>query len=275
MNYSSRFWLFAPLVALLALAAWACWYWSVVAGALEKKLDALNGHEAAPGMTVSFADKTISGFPFNIDLVFDRLVVEGKGAHGPFRWTSDKFALHRLTYGPAQDIYEAAGNQTLAWTDGGGAQHQVKFLPGTLHASAGMDGKGLVRFDLEIVAAGGSDKDGVPFTAAHAQFHVRRSPNADALDLQISGDDIHAGSLGPFGGAIKSLSLYVSVTPGSPFAQFLAGKQSWDAASDAWRERGGRVAVGPVTVSSERLTLNANAVPADTAGLRTVLDALY
>ncbi|HWC63585.1 MAG TPA: hypothetical protein VG501_08175, partial [Rhizomicrobium sp.] len=199
----------------------------------------------------------------------------GRGAHGPLLWTAEKFALHRLTYGPAQDIYEAAGNQTLAWTDGGGERHQVKFLPGTMRASAAMDGKGLARFDLEMVAAGGNDREGAPFTAAHAQFHIRRNPTSDALDLQISGDDIHAARMGPFGNAIKTLSLYVSVTPGSAFAPFLAGKQSWDAASDAWRERGGRVAVGPVTVSSERLTLNANAVPADTAGLRTVLDALY
>jgi hypothetical protein len=275
VNYSSRFWLFAPLAALLALAALACAHWWVVTGALDKKLDALNGHDAAPGIRVSYVQKTISGFPFNIDIVFDGLKVEGEGAHGPFRWTSEKFALHRLTYGPAQDIYEAAGNQALDWTDGGGGRHQVKFLPGTLRASASMDGKGLERFDLEMVAAGGDDKDGASFTAAHAQFHFRRNPSTDALDLQISGDDIHAGQLGPFGNAIKNVSLYVTVTPGSAFAPLLAGKQGWGAASDAWRQGGGRVMVGPVAVSSARLNLSANAIPGGADGLRTVLDMLY
>src|SRR5471032_112317 len=120
MKYSSRFWLFAPLVLFFALAAWAIAHWWVLASALDRKLTALNGHEAAPGITLSYASKTISGFPFNIDVVFTDFVAEGQGAHGPFRWTSDKVALHRLTFGRIQDLYEAAGNQTLSWTDARG-----------------------------------------------------------------------------------------------------------------------------------------------------------
>jgi hypothetical protein len=276
VNYSSRFWLFAPLAMLLALALWAAVHWWVVAAALDQTLNARNGREAAPGIRVSYAKKTISGFPFNIDVVFDGLTLEGEGAHGPFRWSTDQFALHRLTYGPAQDIYEAAGNQSLSWTDGGGQHHAIKFLPGSLRASAGMDGKGLARFDLDMVAAGGSAGDGVSFTAAHAQLHFRRDPGADAIDLQVSGDGIDTnGTLGPFGHAIKALKLYLTLTDGSAFAPLLAGKESWGTASDAWQQHGGRVSVGPVAVSSERLSLDASAVPADTAGLRTVLDALY
>jgi hypothetical protein len=276
MNYSSRFWLFAPLAMLLALTVWAGVYWSVATGALDEKLDALNGQEAAPGIRVSYAGKTISGFPFNIDVVFNGFSVEGTGAHGPFHWTTEHFALHRLTYGPAQDIYEAAGSQTLRWTDGGGGAHAVKFLPGSLRASSSVDGKGLARFDLELVAAGGSDTDGKPFTAAHAQLHFRRDPKEDAIDLQASGDDITVqGELKPFGGHIKSLSLYLTLSEGSAFAPLLAGKGSWDKASEDWRARGGRVKIGPLAVSSEKLSLTANAVPGDTAGLRTVLDSLY
>src|SRR5579862_4312939 len=119
----------------LALAAWAMSYWWVVAGALDKKLTALNGHEAFPGVTMSYATKTISGFPFNIDVVFTGLKFSGAGAHGPISWSSENFALHRLTYGRAQDIYEAAGNQILIWTDASGKIHAFHFLPGALHAS--------------------------------------------------------------------------------------------------------------------------------------------
>jgi hypothetical protein len=276
MNYSSRFWLFAPLVMLLALALWVGMQWWSVARALDKSLDALNGHEAAPGITVSFAKKTISGFPFNIDIVFEDLKVEGQGAHGPFQWTTEHFALHRLTYGPAQNIYEAAGNQSLSWSDGGGARHAVKFLPGSLRASSATDSKGLARFDLEMVAAGGSDSDSQPFTAAHSQLHFRRDPNSDALDLQLSGDDITVnGDIKPFGGHVKSLSLYLTLTQGSAFVPLLAGKANWAKTSDDWRARGGRVSIGPVNISSEKLSLTANTVPGDTAGLRTVLDSLY
>ena len=34
---------------LLALAGWAGWHWWSVATALDRKLDAMKGHEAVPG----------------------------------------------------------------------------------------------------------------------------------------------------------------------------------------------------------------------------------
>lgn len=276
MNYSSRFWLFAPLVMFLALAGWAMAHWWTVAGALEKKLNALNGHEAAPGITVSYTGKTISGFPFNIDVVFTGFAVEGQGAHGPFRWSTENFALHGLTYGPAQYIYEAAGNQSLSWTDGQGGRHALKFLPGSLRASTVSDGRGLARFDLDIVAAGGSDTNGVGFTAAHTQFHLRRDPKSDALDLQASGEDIKGGDIaGLFGDRIKSLSIYATLTEGKSFALLLAGRQTWAEAATDWRAKSGQAALGPVVISSSRLNLKANAVSGDGAGLADLFNPLY
>ena len=125
VRFSSKFWLFAPLVLFFALAGTAMAHWWIVAGALDRKLTAMNGHEAIPGITLSYTGKTISGFPFNIDVLFTGFVAEGQGAHGPLRWSSEKFALHRLTYGRPQDIYEAAGEQSLSWTDGHGKNHAL------------------------------------------------------------------------------------------------------------------------------------------------------
>jgi len=277
VNYSSRFWLFAPLALLLALAIWAMGYWWIVSGAAEKKLTAMNGHEALPGITVSYASKSISGFPFNLDIVFTGFVVEGQGAHGPFRWSSEKFALHRLTYGPVQDFYEAAGNQTLTWTDGAGKTHALKFLPGALRASIVGDRQGLARFDLVLVAAGGSDSDGSPFTMNGAQLHLRRDPKADALDLMVKADDVTAKQdiARLFGTHIKSLTLYATLTQGSAFAPLLAGRQSWAEASAAWRAKGGGVTIGPVAIASSGVNLSANAFADSGDDLRGLLDPLY
>jgi hypothetical protein len=277
LSFSSRFWLFAPLLVFFALAGWAMAHWWVVAGVLDRKLNALNGHEALPGITVSYASKTISGFPFNIDVVFTGLTVEGQGAHGPFRWSTEKFALHRLTYGRAKDIYEAAGNQSLSWTDGGGRNHLLNFLPGSLRASAVMDGRGLLQFDLDVAAAAGRDSDGAQFTAARAQLHLRRDPKANALDLMISGDDIKpTGNIARlFGGHINSLRLYATLTQGQGFAPLLAGETSWAAASAGWRAKGGQVAIGPVAITSSGLNLTANAFSDSGNDLRGLLDPLY
>jgi hypothetical protein len=277
VSYSSRFWLFAPLALLFALAGWAMAHWWTVAGAVESKLNALNGHEAAPGITISYAGKTISGFPFNLDVVFTGFTVEGQGAHGPFRWTSEKFALHRLTYGPAQDIYEAAGNQSLNWTDGGGKGHSLKFLPGSLRASTVGDEHGLSRFDLDMVAAGGNDTGGVPFTAARIQLHLRRDPKADALDLMVKADDVKSADpiIKLLGNRIKSLTVYATLTQGTAFAPLLAGKSAWADAAAAWRTKGGQAAIGPVAITSAGLNLTANAFNDGSAGLSTLFDPLY
>lgn len=238
MSYSSRFWLYAPLAMFLVLAGGAMAYWWMVAGALDKKLDGLNGHAALPGITISYAAKTISGFPFNIDIVFTGFKIAGAGAHGPFAWSTEKFALHRLTYGRAQDIYEAAGRQALSWTDGAGHSRHIDFLPGALRASAITDDKGLARFDLDIADASGQD-GGEAFAVVRAQFHMRRDPARDGLDVMVGMDDAKQGEV-----HIRSLSDYRTLIPGKPFAALLAGHQSWPGAAAAWRETGGTAQQG-------------------------------
>jgi hypothetical protein len=276
LSYSSRFWLFAPLAIFFAIAAWAMVYWWVQAEALDKKLNAMNGHEAIPGVTVSYATKTISGFPFNFDVLFTSFAIEGEGAHGPFRWTTEKFAVHRLSYGRPQDVYEAAGNQTLSWTDGGGKNHVLKFLPGLLHASAVMDGTRLLRFDLETVAAAGKDGTDTAFSVAHAELHLRHDPKADALDLAASGEDFKSGGdIGLFGNHIKSLKLYATLTQGEAFAPLLEGRSAWAAASTDWRAKGGQVSIGPVAIVADKLNLTANAFADSGNDLRGMLDPLY
>src|SRR5215472_12801685 len=86
MNYSSRFFLYAPLALFLLLAAGASAVWWREASALSARLDALNGHEAMPGVTLRFASKTVGGFPFNIDVVFKDFRVEIRTPHGPSIW---------------------------------------------------------------------------------------------------------------------------------------------------------------------------------------------
>ena len=259
------------------MGAFAAAYWYIVAGALENKLNALNGHAAAPGIVISYDSKTVSGFPFNIDVVFNGFMVRGRGAHGPFAWTSEKFALHGLTYGPAQDIFEAAGNQTLSWSDGSGAAHTIKFLPATLHASSVADGKGLSRFDLELVGAGGTDTDGKPFTVNGAQLHLRRDPKRDALDLAVRADEVTAEEdiARLFGTHIKSLSIFATLLPGAAWAALLEGKESWGKAAADWRQQGGHVELGPVSINSSGVNLSEPAFADSSNDLRGLLSPFY
>ena len=144
-KYSSRFWLYAPTGLFVLLAAAVMIHWWTLAGALEKKLAALKGREAVPGITLNWDKAEVGGFPFRLDANFQNFRIAGAGAHGPFSWRSEKFAMHGLTYGRSQDVYEAAGKQQTSWTDADGGSHSIAFQSGSMRGSSILDAHGLRR----------------------------------------------------------------------------------------------------------------------------------
>ena len=52
MNYSSRFWLYAPITTFLLIACAVMAYWWVAADTFEQKLAALKAKEAIPGISL-------------------------------------------------------------------------------------------------------------------------------------------------------------------------------------------------------------------------------
>jgi hypothetical protein len=225
MSYSSRFWLYAPLCLLLALGGWVSWHWWTVAAAFDRKLDSLKGREAMPGIVIGWQSKTLSGFPFRLDAVFTGLSVKGAGGHGPFEWHSEKFALHALTYEAAKSVFEAAGEQKLAWTGADGAAHSIAFLPGSLHASSVVGHSGLALFDLDMADAAGKD-----VAAARFQFHMRRDPDGRDLDLMLEADGVRGGN---------DVKVYVTLSDAAAFLPLLRGEAPWQETAHNWRAQGG------------------------------------
>lgn len=232
MNYSSRFWLYAPFCTFLTLAAVAMVHWWIAAGAFEKKLTALKGHQAVPGMTLDWDAVTVGGFPFRIDADFADFRIAGAGAHGPFQWHAEKFALHSLTYGRAKTVYEAAGQQQFSWTDGAGARHSVRFLPGALRASCIVDDKGLSRADLEIVGMAAKD-----FAIGRFQLHMRRDPDGAGLDLMLKAEGAGTRNL---------VQVYATLSHASSLTSLLKGEASWPDADANWKAQGGRANLSQV-----------------------------
>jgi hypothetical protein len=229
LSYSSRFWLYAPITAFLAVAAVVMVHWWIAAGAFEKKIAGLKGHEAVPGVILDWSDVAIGGFPFRMEATFTNFYAHGAGARGPFFWRSPKFALHALTYGRATTVYEAAGPQHLEWVAGDGKQHVADFLPGTMRGSSVIAKGGLARFDLDIVDAAGTG-----FTAQRLQFHMRRDPDGKDLDLMVKGD-----ALAGFG--VPAVQAYVTLSQGDVLKPLLQGVAYWPDAVRAWHGHGGDV----------------------------------
>lgn len=263
MRYSSRFFLYAPIALFLALATFTMVHWWNVAGALDKKLAATKGREAVPGVTLDWSKVTVSGFPFRLDTTFDGLVVKGAGAHGPFTWTAEHFAVHALTYGAQKDVFEAAGNQHLAWTDAAGDAHVLDFIPGSLRASAVRDARGLARFDVDIIELAGK-----PISIGRAQFHMRRDPDGKSIDLVADG--VVVKGFGPLGSA-RAFRVYQTVSQGAAFADLLAGKKEAPEAHALWLLAGGKVSITQSELNGAKNALT----PEQSAAALALLNPLY
>ncbi len=283
MKYSSRFFLYAPLALFLALAVGAGVMWWRAADALSARLDALNGREAMPGVTLHFASKSIGGFPFNLDAVFQDFSVTVATPHGPSAWHAEKFALHALTYGREQMIFEAAGHQSLTWTDLKGGKHALPFDTGELHASTIEGEHGLSRFDLDCIGFGSP-----ALTAARGQIHARVAPGEKAVDLFVTADSAH---LSPplaslFGADVTRLRINASAVPASAVGGLRNGRTDWVSAVETWRKAGGALRVDDLEVAWTGLSAMGKGVVAldaahavqgaldfKVAGMQTLLDA--
>ena len=228
-KYSSRFWLYAPAALFALLAAAVMIHWWMLAGPFEKKLAALKGHEAIPGITLNWDKLEVGGFPFRLDANFQNFRVAGAGAHGPFSWRSEKFAMHGLTYGRSQDVYEAAGRQQISWTDSGGEARAASFQAGSMRGSSIIGRQGLTRFDLDIAELGGPD-----FTLIRFQFHMRQGPDGNSLNLMVSTDRLPVGSK-----KLEHRQLYLTLEKTESLLPLLRGEKSWPDAVQRWRGDGG------------------------------------
>jgi hypothetical protein len=211
----------------------------------------LNGHEAMPGLTLRFASKAVGGFPFNLDVVFKDFRVEVQTPHGPSSWQAENFALHGLTYGREQMIFEAAGQQMLRWTDLQGHGHAMPFQAGELHASAIAGEHGLARFDLDCIGFGSP-----ALTAARVQLHARIAQSATAIDIAAAADAVH---LAPrlaslFGANVTQARINASVTPSRAFDSLRAGHGDWTGALEAWRRANGVVSVSDFEISWDKIS---------------------
>jgi hypothetical protein len=245
MRYSSRFFLYAPVPMFVSLAAAVMVYWWIAAAALDKQLDAANGREAIPGVKISFSSKKIAGFPFRLDTLLENLRIEVATTQGPLVWRTEHFASHALNYGRDQAIYEAAGRQEISWRDDDGKLHDFSFVPGWLRASSiTADGK-LARFDLDIVEIASPD-----LGAGRIQFHLRRDPASDALDIAMSGDTIKLATelQAGFGDTLSHVLLVGKLTSGQSFAPLLSGSADWRRATEDWRALGGTFSIDQLDI---------------------------
>jgi len=255
MRFSHRGFLYGPFLFVVFVALAVCVYWWLTANAVTAYLDASNGHDIAPGVTLRFADKHIAGFPFRVDAVLDNAEIDVTTSQGPASWKAEHFAVHALTYGPSQAVYEAAGSQTLRWTGLDGQNHVWTFVPALLRASSYTQGSALARFDLVAEAVRSSELNADQF-----QFHIRRNPQHDRFDIIVNAYGLHLSPLlqAGFGDTITKLSLDASAAPATPLGGLMGGKADWRASLEGWRAHGGLFTLNALEVDWNDLKAQAS-----------------
>ena len=239
MNFITRFFIYAPFVLFVVLAAGVSFFWFAEARALSGHLDRLNGRPAMPGVTLRFSSKKIEGFPFRLDAIFRHFDIEVATSHGPSHWQSEDFAFHRLTYDAGKTLFEAAGRQSLSWTDEMGVSHSTSFSAGSLHASSHESDGRLQRFDLV-----GAAIEAPTLSAALVSFHERRSRN-NAIELFLETYGVRGRSLSrvPLGGEIEHFRASGRAVPELALAALEEGRDDWPHALRVAENAAGKLAI--------------------------------
>lgn len=198
MSYSNRIYMYGPVGLLLLIAILYSVFWRVEADTMSARLDRANGGEIAPGITFSFAQKTVGGYPFRLDVLLTGVRLGYRNGSTEINWRTDRFALHRMSYGRNQFIFESDGTQTISWaTQPDATPVTIQLSPETARASAILNQGRLLRFDLDLWRPQGTETGPslmpAVFAADRAQFHALAHRN-NTLDVAIQVDNGRTGS---------------------------------------------------------------------------------
>jgi hypothetical protein len=274
MSYSNRIFFYGPVGLLVLIVVLYSVFWRVTADTLAARLDRSNGGEIIPGVMFAFAEKSVGGFPFRLDVVLDGVTFAHQGPDGETAWRAEKLAIHAQSYDSEHFIFEAAGMQSFALPGLPGGPPRVTLLtPGIARASAILREGRIARFDLDVWEPQGKDatlnaEPNRTLSAARAQFHLLGRPD-DTIDIamKIEGAHIGEGFIPATGSEMQVplIDLRAKLTQSRALDTLKAGFEDVVKAADDWRRSNGVLNVSD-------LSLNWAAVRANLKG-NLMLDA--
>ena len=180
----SRLGLFLPYILLLAIAVlWSAgWFW--IRGKAASEMDAWLAREAASGRNWTCADRSITGFPFRLELRCSSLRFarsDGSFSLGPVTVVAQIYQPRHVVLQAAGPFHAEQGDLVgdVTWTS----------LEGSFHGAS----DGFVRASLVVDApkghVEGAEPGPVDFSAKHLELHARPSPgrfeSEGAVDLSL------------------------------------------------------------------------------------------
>jgi hypothetical protein len=252
MSYSSRLYMYGPVGLLLLIVVLYAVFWRVQSDTLAARLERANGGEILPGVSFSFAQKLVGGFPFRLDVVLTDVAFTYRNGGTEADWRIDRLALHRLSYGRNQFIFEADGKESLAWkSSADAAPETVSLTPQVARASAILADDRLIRFDADVWDPRGTATDprhvSSAFSAARAQFHALARRN-NTVDVMMQIENGQSGANGAQA-AVPQIDCRAEIDHAEMLTGLERGNEAPATALQKWRDN-----LGVINVSS--LSLN-------------------
>jgi hypothetical protein len=257
MSYSNRIFFYGPVGLLLLIVVLYSVFWRVQADTLAARLDRANGGEIMPGIVFAFAEKSVGGYPFRLDVVLSGVTFSHQTPEGETAWRTEKLALHALSYNQNRFIFEVTGLQSFARPplQPGTVPRVTQVTPAIARASAILNSGKLVRFDLDLwgvqakEATLGADPRNT-FAADRTQLHLLTRPD-DTVDVavEIANAKIGGGFTGIGELALPTLTLVGKLTQAQTLVPLTAGQLSIADATSAWRGNAGVLSVRDLAVN--------------------------
>jgi hypothetical protein len=201
-------WVALPTVLLLVAAAgWsALWFYS--ASRAGTVIDSWLKRESAQGRQVDCVDRTVGGFPFEIEVRCREISLTLPGDAAPVVARAAGFIGVAQIYDPRHVIIELKGPLLLG-TAGAAAQTALSWSlaeASVIGAPSAADQRLSVVLENPAIGTAGKTDDPPFARAAHLEFHARHDPETpDAIDVVAAATKITAPALqGSFGGPLDS-----------------------------------------------------------------------
>lgn len=248
----NRWWLFGPYIALvLVIVAWSgAWIW--LRGQVAARLDQIAAQGAVHGPSVGWSHRSISGYPFRMEVVLDNVRAaepSGWGVSAPqIRAESYAYDLkHWIAYAPKGVTLSRARAGPVAVT-GQAIRASLVLLDG-----------GQARVSLEGLKLAFAPRPGDrPFplvSAEHLDAHTRPAAGPDTLEflVQLQGAKFAPTSLlGRVAGAAPVSSAWHGTFSN---ASALEGRD-WPDMARAWGAAGGSITIAAADLDAGPVHLN-------------------
>ncbi|SIR14409.1 DUF2125 domain-containing protein [Bosea sp. TND4EK4] len=244
----SRFWLYAPFVLLVVLAAAWSGFWFHVHGRVVAEIDKALAREVSQGRTWTCADRSVGGFPFRIEVRCTSLTLTSTRWGEAVKVTSGPAVVVGQIYSPGLVILEATSPARATLTEGRTLDVTWKQLDASL-AWRQPERFALVAAEpnLTLTTPGIGAEN---WRASALELHLRRNPTRPATDQAVDFAVSAKGTVLPLIDALLGTPDAGTVDLEGTLTQSEAFRKGFNPdALESWRNANGTLDLGRIAAT--------------------------